>query len=55
MICISKYLHITLYAIYLDAEEEKKKEEWREAARKELEEWYKHHAEAISKTKTTNR
>ncbi|CAK9809850.1 Clathrin light chain [Anthophora quadrimaculata] len=38
-----------------DAEEEKKKEEWREAARKELEEWYKHHAEAISKTKTTNR
>ncbi|XP_033321056.1 clathrin light chain isoform X1 [Megalopta genalis] len=38
-----------------DAEEEKKKEEWREAARKELEEWYKHHAETISKTKTTNR
>ncbi|XP_012146699.1 clathrin light chain isoform X2 [Megachile rotundata] len=38
-----------------DAEEEKKKEEWREAARKELEEWYKHHAEAISKTKATNR
>ncbi|CAK9804762.1 Clathrin light chain [Anthophora plagiata] len=38
-----------------DAEEEKKKEEWREAASKELEEWYKHHAEAISKTKTTNR
>ncbi|XP_043664803.1 clathrin light chain isoform X7 [Vespula pensylvanica] len=38
-----------------DAEEEKKKEEWREAAKKELEEWYKHHAEAISKTKTTNR
>ncbi|CAD1470094.1 unnamed protein product, partial [Heterotrigona itama] len=38
-----------------DEEEEKKKEEWREAARKELEEWYKHHAEAISKTKTTNR
>lgn len=43
------------YIIYLDAEEEKKKEEWKEAARKELEEWYKHHAEAISKTKTTNR
>ncbi|XP_076767176.1 clathrin light chain isoform X2 [Xylocopa sonorina] len=38
-----------------DAEEEKKKEEWKEAAKKELEEWYKHHAEAISKTKTTNR
>lgn len=38
-----------------DAEEEKKKEEWKEAAKKELEEWYKHHAEAISKTKATNR
>lgn len=40
---------------FLDAEEEKKKEEWREAAKKELEEWYKHHAETINKTKTTNR
>ncbi|KAL0111371.1 hypothetical protein PUN28_012930 [Cardiocondyla obscurior] len=38
-----------------DAEEEKKKEEWKESAKKELEEWYKHHAEAINKTKTTNR
>ncbi|XP_012529421.1 clathrin light chain isoform X2 [Monomorium pharaonis] len=38
-----------------DAEEEKKKEEWKEAAKKELEEWYKHHAEAINKTKATNR
>ncbi|XP_011883165.1 PREDICTED: clathrin light chain isoform X2 [Vollenhovia emeryi] len=38
-----------------DAEEEKKREEWKEAAKKELEEWYKHHAEAINKTKTTNR
>ncbi|OXU31969.1 hypothetical protein TSAR_013081 [Trichomalopsis sarcophagae] len=38
-----------------DSEEEKKKEEWKEAAKKELEEWYKHHAEAISKTKATNR
>ncbi|XP_014208804.1 clathrin light chain isoform X2 [Copidosoma floridanum] len=38
-----------------DLEEEKKKEEWKEAAKMELEEWYKHHAEAISKTKATNR
>jgi len=38
-----------------DEEEEKKKEEWMEAAKKELEEWYKHHAEAISKTKASNR
>lgn len=40
---------------FSDAEEEKKKEEWKEAAKKELEEWYKHHAEAINKTKATNR
>lgn len=46
---------ITLHGNFSDAEEEKKKEEWREAAKKELEEWYKHHAEAINKTKTTNR
>ncbi|XP_012268212.1 clathrin light chain isoform X2 [Athalia rosae] len=38
-----------------DEEEERKKEEWREGAKKELEEWYKHHSEAISKTKATNR
>lgn len=41
--------------ILKDAEEEKKKQEWKEAAKKELEEWYKQHAEAISKTKATNR
>ncbi|CAB0036131.1 unnamed protein product [Trichogramma brassicae] len=38
-----------------DAEEEKKKEEWKIAAKKELDDWYKHHAETISKTKATNR
>ncbi|XP_011501858.1 PREDICTED: clathrin light chain isoform X2 [Ceratosolen solmsi marchali] len=38
-----------------DAEEEKKKEDWRVAAKKELNDWYKHHTEAISKTKATNR
>lgn len=38
-----------------DAEEEKKKQEWKEVAKKELEEWYKHHVETISKTKATNR
>ncbi|KAF7997853.1 hypothetical protein HCN44_009251 [Aphidius gifuensis] len=38
-----------------DIEEEIKREEWREAAKKELEEWYKHHAETTSKTKATNR
>lgn len=48
-------IRVTLYGHFSDAEEEKKREEWREAAKKELEEWYKHHAEAINKTKTTNR
>ncbi|XP_055588900.1 clathrin light chain isoform X2 [Uranotaenia lowii] len=38
-----------------DREEELKKEELREQARKELEDWYKHHDEAISKTKAANR
>lgn len=38
-----------------DREEELKKTELREQARKELEDWYKHHEESIAKTKTTNR
>ncbi|XP_035793534.1 clathrin light chain-like isoform X4 [Anopheles albimanus] len=38
-----------------DREEERKKDELREQARKELEDWYKHHDEAISKTKAANR
>uniref|UniRef100_A0A1B6L7V0 Clathrin light chain n=1 Tax=Graphocephala atropunctata TaxID=36148 RepID=A0A1B6L7V0_9HEMI len=38
-----------------DANEEKKKAEMREAAKRELEEWYKHHEEVIAKTKADNR
>jgi hypothetical protein len=38
-----------------DIEEEKKKDELREQAKKELEDWYKHHEDAISKTKSANR
>lgn len=38
-----------------DREEEKKKLELREQAKKELEDWYKHHEESISKTKASNR
>ncbi|PNF22211.1 Clathrin light chain [Cryptotermes secundus] len=38
-----------------DANEEKRKEELREGARKELAEWYRHHEEQIAKTKTANR
>lgn len=38
-----------------DREEEKKKDELREQAKKELKDWYKHHEEAISKTKSSNR
>lgn len=38
-----------------DANEEKKREEWREIAKKELEDWYRHHEETISKTKAANR
>jgi hypothetical protein len=38
-----------------DANEEKRKEELREGAKKELDEWYRHHEEQIAKTKTANR
>jgi clathrin light chain A len=38
-----------------DAESEKKKAEWREAARHELEEWYKHRDEQVDKAKKLNR
>ncbi|KAJ3660046.1 hypothetical protein Zmor_011702 [Zophobas morio] len=38
-----------------DEEEERKKLELREVARKELEDWYKNHEEAIAKTKAANR
>lgn len=42
-------------SILTDAEEEKKREEWRAVAKRELEEWYKHHNELILKTKEANR
>lgn len=45
-------LHVMLT---LDAEEAQKKEAWREAAKKELDDWYKHHNDQVSKTKETNR
>jgi len=38
-----------------DIESEKRKAEWREAAKKELEEWYRHRAEQLEKTKVNNR
>ncbi|XP_050403628.1 clathrin light chain A isoform X2 [Patella vulgata] len=37
-----------------DINEIKKKEEWQSIAKKELEDWYKHHAEQLSKTKENN-
>lgn len=38
-----------------DRNEEVKKEEWKVAAKKELEEWYKHHEELVAKTRAANR
>ncbi|KAJ8970078.1 hypothetical protein NQ317_018302 [Molorchus minor] len=38
-----------------DMEEENQKLEWREIAKKELEDWYKNHEETIAKTKAANR
>lgn len=46
---------LTPYVDISDANEEKRKEELREGAKKELDEWYRHHEEQISKTKTANR
>lgn len=39
----------------VDKEEEIKKQEWREIAKKELEDWYKNYEEQIAKTKAANR
>jgi hypothetical protein len=36
-------------------EEERKKTEMKEAARKELEEWYSSHEEVVAKNRTINR
>lgn len=49
------YLYGNSISVYPDKEEEKKKQEWREIAKKELEEWYRNHEEAIAKTKAANR
>lgn len=38
-----------------DEEEEKKKKEMREAARKELEEWYRTHEDQVAKNRNANR
>ena len=38
-----------------DEAEEKAKEEWRQKAKKELDDWYKHHAEQLEKTRENNR
>ena len=38
-----------------DAESEKKKAEWREQARRELDDWHKHREEQLDKSKKVNR
>jgi len=39
----------------LDAESERQKAEWREQAKRELEDWYKHRMEQLEKQKKVNR
>ena len=49
-------LHIYyVYVHFTDAESETKKTEWREIAKKELEDWYKHREEQLEKTFKLNR
>ncbi len=45
------------YDVFLisDVESETRKGEWHEIAKKELEDWYKHRAEQLEKTKVNNR
>ncbi len=45
----------SLLYFWADEEEERKKQEMKEAARKELEDWYKQHKETIEKTRSANR
>lgn len=44
-----------MFFTIVDAEEENKKEIWRETAKKELEDWLKNQAEQLIKTKENNR
>lgn len=41
--------------LFTDKESEEKKGEWREIAKKELEDWYKHREEQLEKTFKLNR
>lgn len=52
MCCFQKFKYLLLT---LDAEEDKKKEELRETARKELDDWYARYKEQIEKAKLNNR
>ena len=53
-LCLQAF-HCLMFNVKSDEEEERKKKEMKEAARKELEDWYKHHKEAIEKTRSANR
>ena len=44
-----------LRGVLADEAEERAKEEWRQKAKKELDDWYKHHAEQLEKTRENNR
>lgn len=46
---ISKFLNLK------DAEEETKKKEWKESAKKELDDWYKKRAEQLGRTHDNNK
>lgn len=46
-------IHNVLYLS--DAEAETKKEEWKEIAKQELSDWYKHSEEQLLKNKANNR
>ena len=52
---VSDFLLKAKLVFIADEEEAKRKEEWKNIAKKELDDWYKHHDEQLSKTKENNR
>ena len=52
---VSDFLLEAELVLIADEEEAKRKEEWKNIAKKELDDWYKHHDEQLSKTKENNR
>jgi len=54
VLTLSLPVHSPIITLFADADEQTAIEEWKVAARKELEDWNKHRNEQLEKTKATN-